>query len=324
MDKEEITAIDMPFEVRRYSAECKNDWNQFVANSKNGTFLFNRDYMDYHSDRFKDHSLMIYRKGKLYALLPANEREYVFYSHQGLTYGGMILNVKATALDIVNVFALINNYLKLQGFQKVVYKAIPWIYHRCPAQEDLYAIFRNTSSLRIVGRNISSTIIQCNKIKFIESRKSGIRKAIASNIVVRESDDLTSFWNVLTANLRNKYGVIPVHTLEEIQLLQSRFPQNIKLYLAYKEDKVLGGTLLYITGQVVHTQYISASVEGKELGVLDMLFDYIINHEYTNFPYFDFGQSTEEMGHVINKSLIFQKEGFGGRGMCYDIYEYDL
>lgn len=312
------------FEIVRYNPEQKNSWNQFVANSKNGTFLFDRNYMDYHSDRFSDYSLMIYRKGKLYALLPANEKGHTLFSHQGLTYGGMIMNDKVTALEMVDVFALINSYLKQQGVEKVIYKAVPWIYHQRPAQEDLYAMFRNSKSFRIIGRNLSSTIMQSNKIKFIESRKSGIRKATANNITVCKSDDFASFWEILNTNLKNRYGVAPVHTLEEIQLLQSRFPQNIKLYLAYKDEKVLGGTLLYLTKQVVHTQYISASVEGKELGVLDLLFDYIINQEYTNYPYFDFGQSTEEMGHVLNESLIFQKEGFGGRGMCYDIYEYGL
>jgi hypothetical protein len=312
------------FEIVKYSAEQKNNWNQFVLNSKNGTFLFDRNYMDYHSDRFCDYSLMIYRKGKLNALLPGNEKDNVFYSHQGLTYGGMIMNDKVTSLEMIDVFSLVNAYLKQNGFQKVVYKAIPWIYHQRPAQEDLYAMFRNIESLRIIGRNISSTIIQNNKIKFIESRKSGIRKALANNLSVRKSDDMATFWEILDTNLKNKYGVSPVHTLEEIQLLQSRFPQNIKLYQTYKGDKALGGTLLYLTKQVVHTQYISTSLEGKELGALDMLFDYIINQEYTNYPYFDFGQSTEEMGHILNESLIFQKEGFGGRGMCYDIYEYEL
>lgn len=312
------------FEIVKYSAEQKNNWNQFVLNSKNGTFLFDRNYMDYHSDRFCDYSLMIYRKGKLNALLPGNEKDNVFYSHQGLTYGGMIMNDKVTSLEMIDVFSRVNAYLKQNGFQKVVYKAIPWIYHQRPAQEDLYAMFRNSKSLRIIGRNISSTIIQNNKIKFIESRKSGIRKALANNLSVRKSDDMATFWEILDTNLKNKYGVSPVHTLEEIQLLQSRFPQNIKLYQTYKGDKALGGTLLYLTKQVVHTQYISTSLEGKELGALDMLFDYIINQEYTNYPYFDFGQSTEEMGHILNESLIFQKEGFGGRGMCYDIYEYEL
>lgn len=311
------------FEIVRYTANLKNDWNQFVANSKNGTFLFYREYMEYHSDRFLDYSLMIYRKGKLYSLLPANQVNTIFYSHQGLTYGGVIMGNKVTVLETVEMFSLINEYLRKRAFAQVVYKSIPFIYHIAPSQEDLYALFK-VCNAKIVGRNISSTINQINKIKFIESRKSGIRKALANNIEIRQSEDLAAFWNILDTNLKNKYGVAPVHSLAEIKLLQSRFPQNIKLYLAYLNDIALGGTLLYITKQVVHTQYISASLEGKELGVLDLLFEYLINHEYTNYLYFDFGQSTEQQGAYLNESLIFQKEGFGGRGLCYDIYAYDL
>lgn len=311
------------FEIERYTADQKAIWNQFVLNSKNGTFLFDRNYMDYHSDRFEDYSLMIYRKGRLYSLLAANKMGSVLYSHQGLTYGGVIMSDKVTVADSVEMFRVINACLKESGFEKVIYKPIPFIFHQHPAQEDLYALFR-TSNAKIIGRNISSTIIQSDKMKFIESRKSGIRKALSNGITVRQSNDLSAFWEILDTNLKNKYGVAPVHTLSELQLLQSRFPQNIKLYLAYKDDIALGGSLLYVTKQVVHTQYISANIEGKELGVLDLLFDYLINHEYTNYPYFDFGQSTENMGSVLNESLIFQKEGFGGRGMCYDIYEYDL
>ena len=311
------------FEIVKYSSDLKNDWNQFVANSKNGTFLFQRDYMDYHSERFSDCSLMIYRKSKLYSLLPANKVGLTFYSHQGLTYGGLIMSNKVTVLEVVEMFSFLNDYLRNLGFERVVYKPIPFIYHINPSQEDLYALFRACNA-KLIGRNISSTIIQSNKLKFIESRKSGIRKASANKVEIRVSEDLNVFWDILDTNLKNKYGVAPVHTLSEIALLHSRFPQNIKLYLAYKDGIALGGTLLYITKQVVHTQYISASLEGKELGVLDLLFEYLINHEYTDYLYFDFGQSTEQMGNILNESLIFQKEGFGGRGLCYDIYEYDL
>lgn len=311
------------FRIEPYSVEHKNVWNVFVEGAKNSTFLFNRDYMDYHADRFQDCSVMVYRKDKLYALLPANRKDDILYSHQGLTYGGLIMSPKATALDILETFQALNEYLKNCGISKVIYKPLPYIYHQIPSQEDLYALFKTTNA-RIIGRNISSTIYQGNKIKFVESRKSGIRKALSHEITVRMTDDYESFWQILDTNLKNKYGVAPVHTLDEIRLLQSRFPKNIKLYLAYKGEEALGGTVLYLTKQVVHTQYISANLEGKELGVLDLLFDHLINHEYTNFPVWDFGQSTEDMGHVLNESLIFQKEGFGGRGVCYDIYEYIL
>ena len=311
------------YNVELYTPERKKEWNIFIENAKNSTFLFDRNYMDYHADRFQDFSLMIYRKNKLYALLPANKKNDVLYSHQGLTYGGLIMSKKSTTLEVIETFQAINSFLKEQNIDKVIYKPIPYIYHQVPSQEDLYALFKTTDA-RIIGRNISSTIYQENKIKFIESRKSGIRKALSNGITIQESNDYAAFWDILNTNLKNKYGVSPVHSLSEITLLQSRFPKNIKLYLACKDNKALGGTVLYLTPRVIHTQYISASIEGKELGVLDLLFDFLINHEYTSFTIFDFGQSTENMGNVLNESLIFQKEGFGGRGMLYDIYEYNL
>lgn len=313
------------FEVKLYTAQNKNEWNRFLETAKNATFLFNRDYMDYHSDRFQDNSLMVYRKGALYAMLPANRRENTLYSHQGLTYGGLIMNKKATTAEILEVFGLIHDFVRAQGIEKVIYKPTPYIYHTIPAQEDLYALFRLTDA-HIIGRNISSTIYQEDKVKFIESRKSGIRKAKNNNISIEESEDFAAFWEILESNLQMRYGVKPVHSLAEMQLLSGRFPERIKLFLARSEDgRALGGTVIYITGsRVVHTQYISANIEGKELGALDLLFDHLINTVYRDYPIFDFGQSTEDQGRVLNESLIFQKEGFGGRGMLYDIYEYSL
>lgn len=310
-------------EIIDYIDAKKTEWNQFVVNSKNGTFLFNRDYMDYHSDRFDDLSLMIYKKGKLYSLLPGNIVGDTYYSHKGLTYGGLIMNNKVTVEDVLIIFSKINEYLKEKGIKTVIYKPTPYIYHRLPSQEDIYALFRICKAMKI-GCNISSTISQNDKIKFVESRKSGIRKALANGIEVSISQDFASFWNILDNNLKNKYGVAPVHSLEEIELLHSRFPTNLKLYMAYKDGIAVGGTLIYLMERVVHTQYISASPEGKEMGALDLLFDKLINQQYNNYTWFDFGQSTENNGYELNENLIFQKEGFGGRGMCYDIYEYTL
>ena len=43
---------DQKWSITRYSAENKERWDRFVRLSKNGTFLLQRDYMDYHADRF--------------------------------------------------------------------------------------------------------------------------------------------------------------------------------------------------------------------------------------------------------------------------------
>ncbi|WP_456087500.1 GNAT family N-acetyltransferase [Parabacteroides sp.] len=310
------------FEVVRYNVRLKAAWNQFVSNSRNGTFLFYRDYMDYHSDRFEDYSLMIYRKGNLCALYPANKVDNILYSHQGLTYGGLLFSFKISAEDVLLIFQYINSFLKDQGIVKVIYKAMPWIYHICPAEEDLYALFRLRAKL--IGRNLSSTICRSHVLKFTESRKSGLRKAIKNNIIVKESDDFDSFWHILSDNLNQKYSTSPVHSIDEIKLLHERFPDEIKLFVALLGQNIIAGTVIYVTRQVIHTQYISANPIGKELGALDLLFDHLINHEFQSYPYFDFGQSTENNGSFLNQSLIFQKEGFGGRGVVYDIYEYDL
>lgn len=310
-------------EIRRYRREDKELWNSFVSKARNATFLFDRNYMDYHADRFEDNSFMFYHKGKLKAVLPANVAGDTLYSHQGLTYGGLLFDKKATVEDVLECFDSLNSWLRKNGISKVVYKALPWIYQQYPSQEDLYALTWKCKA-QLISRDIASTIVVDNKLKFAESRKSGIRKALSLNIEVGESNDVDGFWHVLEDNLGNRYNAKPVHTASEMKLLMSRFPNSIKLYVAKMNGEIVGGTLIYVTSQVVHTQYISASVEGKKHGALDLLFDYIINKVYANCRYFDFGKSTEQGGAYLNEPLIFQKEGFGGRGVCYDWYQWEL
>ena len=310
-------------EIRRYRREDKELWNSFVSKARNATFLFDRNYMDYHADRFDNNSFMFYHKGKLKAVLPANVAGDTLYSHQGLTYGGLLLDKKATVEDVLECFDSLNSWLRKNGISKVVYKALPWIYQQYPSEEDLYALTWKCKA-QLISRNIASTIVIDNKLKFAESRKSGIRKALSLNIEVGESNDVDGFWHVLEDNLGNRYNAKPVHTASEMKLLMSRFTNNIKLYVAKMNGEIVGGTLIYVTPQVVHTQYISASVEGKKHGALDLLFDYIINKVYANCRYFDFGKSTEQGGAYLNEPLIFQKEGFGGRGVCYDWYQWEL
>ena len=310
-------------EIRRYRREDKELWNSFVSKARNATFLFDRNYMDYHADRFDDNSFMFYHKGKLKAVLPANVAGDTLYSHQGLTYGGLLLDKKATVEDVLECFDSLNSWLRENGISKVVYKALPWIYQQYPSEEDLYALTWKCKA-QLISRDISSSIVIDNKLKFAESRKSGIRKALSLNIEVGESNDVDGFWHVLEDNLGNRYNAKPVHTASEMKLLMSRFSNNIRLYVAKMNGEIVGGTLIYVTPQVVHTQYISASVEGKKHGALDLLFDYIINKVYANCRYFDFGKSTEQGGAYLNEPLIFQKEGFGGRGVCYDWYQWEL
>ena len=300
-----------------------DEWNLFVAASKNGTFLFDRHFMDYHSDRFCDHSLLVYRDQRLYALLPANQKDDTLVSHGGLTYGGLVTDSRCSAKGVLDAFTAINEYLRQQGFRHVVYKAVPWIYHQLPAEEDLYAL-TSVCHARLTIRDISSAIIGDRKMRFSESRKSGIRKAHRQGLTIAESTDFATFWQILNENLTGKYGVRPVHSVAELELLHSRFPEKIRLYMVFDGETPVGGTLLFLTPQVLHTQYISANAFGKQHGAIDLLFDHLINNTYKDYPYIDFGKSTVSDSADLNEQLIFQKEGFGARAVCYDTYEYDL
>ena len=311
------------FEIRRYTPEHVDEWNQFVAESKNGVFLFDRRYMDYHSDRFCDHSLMFYSDGRLLAVLPAHQSGDTLCSHNGLTYGGLVMSPRLTVVQTMHLFQEMNDYLRSQGIRHVSYKAIPWIYHRLSAEEDLYALYHECHA-RIVARDFATNIYLSAGLRWERVRRRGIVRARNAGVVVERSNHYEAFWQVLADNLMNKYGVKPVHSLQEIELLHGRFPQNIQLYQAVREGKVLGGVVLYISSQVVHAQYSSASPEGKKLGVIDLLYDQIFK-DYRDYPYFDFGRSTEHPdGSGLNENLVFQKEGYGGRGLCYDIYEWDV
>lgn len=309
-------------EIKRYKPEDKEVWNELMTRSKIDTFLFNRNFIDYHSDRFYDHSFLIYKKGKVEAILPGNSSDGIYYSHQGLTYGGLVSSITMTTTDVLNTFQLVNEEIKKDGIKKVIYKPVPTIYHLMPSQEDIYALYQLGATK--IGCNISSTIFLNNKIPFTESRKSGIRKAKKNNISIEESCDFEGFWQILEDNLMNTYNKKPVHSLDEIQHLKNNFPENIKLFTAVYENCIVGGCVLFIMKNIIHIQYISANEFGKQNGALDLLFDILINELFTNYKIFDFGQSTEQMGRYLNNGLIFQKEGFGGRGIVYEIYEYNI
>lgn len=115
-----------------------------------------------------------------------------------------------------------------------------------------------------------------------------------------------------------------MHTLDEMLLLQSRFPDNIIQYSAYREGHIIGGITFYISQQVVHGQYSGTNDEGKEYGAMEAIYEQVMYQDYKDWPYLDFGSSTEEQGSVINAGLIAHKEGYGGRGVVYDTYEWEL
>lgn len=305
--------------VKRYQIADKPIWDAFVDASKNGTFMLKRGYMDYHSDRFIDYSMMFYDNNKLVAVFPSSLHDIELRSHGGLTYGGLITSTDIRIQQVIEIFSALKEYMQEQNISSLLYKRVPEIYYRYPSDEDLYALYRIGATL--VRRDISSTIYLPSKIKFSERRKRGSKQAAKQGIEVKQSTDYAGYINMLSEVLQKYHDTKPVHTANELELLASRFPENIKLYAAYKDDRMLAGVVIFETDKVAHAQYIANSDEGRQCGALDAVMDCLINEQYADKEYFDFGVSTENNGMYLNEGLVTQKQEFGGRGIAYDFYE---
>lgn len=309
----------MQLSVVKYQSEYKEVWDNFVRNSKNGTFLFERDFMEYHSDRFKDYSLMVFENTKLIALLPANIKDDVVYSHQGLTYGGVLFLKDIYTVNTLLVYREVLAFINRQNILQLVYKQIPNIYYDTFADENLYAAY--ILKAKLYRRDLLSVINLKASYKLNELRRRSIKKGVKNDTIVKKENSFDAFWNeVLIPNLKEKHGVGPVHSLAEIQKLHNLFPENICQYNAYINNEIVAGVTLFINKKTVHCQYISGLSSKNELGGLDFLFNYLITKVFNTYDYFDFGISNEELNDQLNKGLLFWKESYGARSVFQDFY----
>ena len=307
--------------IEKYNSAKKYEWNDFVKKSKNATFLFFRDYMDYHSDRYEDHSLMIYDDEKLIALFPANRKDDLLVSHGYLTYGGLLVDYQMRTAVMLRLFDELKSYCNLIDVHRIIYKTIPYIYHSKPSEEDLYSLFRNNAKLN--KREVSSCIYLPD-FKVPLNRKNGFNKATKNNLVLKESDDFEAFIQIANKTLEAKYGTSAVHTSAELKMLHEKFPENIKFFGAYIENDLLGGAIIFQNKSVAHAQYLHTSEEGKKYRTLDFIIVTLLTGYYKNYTYFDFGHSTENGGQYLNEALINLKEEYGGAAVCYDSYNIEL
>ena len=313
----------------RYTAEMVDKWDEFVSKARNSTLLHLRGYMDYHADRFQDASLVFTDEGdNIVALLPAclsrNDSKIVV-SHQGLTYGGYILAPRTHTAVVEEVFsASLECYRKEMGINTLVLKHIPYIYNSQPCDEELYFIHRQGGLL--IERGLSQAIDLSTPLPMNKLRQRCLSKARQHNVRVgiAESQQQWTAFHQMLATVLVRHNTSPVHSADELWLLHCRFPKQIVLYCAYKDTRLVAGTILYHSPCVTHTQYLASSDEGRECGALDLVIHEAMNDEAVKSRrYLDFGISTEHDGH-LNHGLTLQKEGFGARGVCYDIYKITL
>ncbi|MGB0525357.1 MAG: GNAT family N-acetyltransferase [Flammeovirgaceae bacterium] len=309
-------------EVKSYDARYFKQWNQLIAQSNHATFMLDRNFMEYHQERFQDASIVLVDADeKLIACLPANRVADKIYSHQGLSYGGFVFSPKLTIEKKMTAYRKGFEFYKKQGMHSLVYKALPPYYHK-EEHQAIDLIARLGGSL--VNRETSSVVDLQQEKTYQKRRKRMIARALKQGLKVETTDQLTRFWAVLEANLLKRYQKAPVHTLEEISLLANRFPKHIKLIQATYEEQVVGGMLLFDSNPCVHAQYIASNEIGRQYGALDLIVDAIIDQYKLTHRYFSLGISDDRQSQTINKGLKEWKDGFGARDFYHSYYQYQF
>jgi len=310
------------YTVKKYTENDYAIWNDFIEHAKNATFLFHRDFMEYHKDRFEDYSLLVLDGEKLVAVLPANKNGETLYSHQGLTYGGLVYSDKMKLASVIRVFKAVLFFLSDYKIQKLQLKLIPSIYHQKPAEELNYILF--LLEARLIRRDTLAIIDLFQSYYLSKIRKRGIKTGINNSLIIKEVDDFEDFWNkILIPNLVKKHEARPVHSLEEIKRLKKLFPEKIRQFNVYENEVIVAGTTIFESSMVAHSQYISGREDKNELGGLDLLFYKLISEVFKNKRFFDFGISNENHGRKLNKGLSYWKESFGANIIVHDFYEVE-
>ncbi|MFT5890275.1 MAG: hypothetical protein ACI9Y7_000365 [Dokdonia sp.] len=310
------------YTVQTYQASAYKTWNDFIGSAKNATFLFHRDFMEYHSDRFTDHSVLVYKGSKLVAVLPANVVDQQLYSHQGLTYGGLVLSPKVKLTDVIEGCQALLKHLHDQGITTLHLKELPSFYSELPSEEMAYVL--QLAQAKCTRVDTASVIDYRNRLSIQSNRIEGVKKAKKQGLCMEETHDFTAFWDeILLPNLDKRHSAKPTHTLEEIIQLKAKFSKNIRQFNVYKEDQIVAGATIFETKTTAHVQYISANEQKQELGALDFLFSALITDTFSGKWFFDFGISNEQQGKKLNKGLSYWKECFGARTHVHRFYEIE-
>lgn len=318
----------MDINIDQYNFRDAEDWDNLVAASTSGTFLHSRRFLAYHGDRFHDESLCLRAPdGALLGVIPAARDphyEEVVVSHPGITYGGIVHAGKLKGAAMLSALSAVIQAFRNIGYRKLRYKSVPRIYHTAPAEDDLYALFR-LNALRY-RCDVSVAVDLAGRLPVSARRQRGYQKAFKAGLIIKEGIEyISAFWAVLEENLRNRHGVRPTHTLDEISLLWARFPNHMRLVVALEEGSVVAGTLLFLDNNVHHAQYIAATPRGHQLSALDFIFsDSIKIADAAGARYFDFGICNKNDGSVINDGLYNFKAEFGGAGVVHEFYEIEL
>lgn len=325
--------------IKKYTDEDYNEWDMFISNSVNGTFLQSRKFLCYHpKDRFIDHSLMVFdKKGNLLAVVPACEiqqgrEEKIFFAHKGSTFGGIVFSYKSYKVQrIISIIEKIEMYLLMHDFSLIKYKITPDIFS-AESSEVLQFCLMHKGYL---SKCDLSLYVELNHEQYdvyksmSQGKRTDVNNCVKAGMEYREiktRDEIAEFYTVLVQNLK-KYEAKPVHSLEElIDFKENRLADVCVFRGVFLEDKmVAGGMLFKFSDSCVHTQYLCALEEYNKLSPMSFLYYSILcEMKEKEYEIVSWGTSTEDEGKYVNVGLTKSKEAYGSRYSLNRTFEKTL
>lgn len=343
--------------IKRFNFEKADfeEWNLFIQTTSLGHFFFQTDYLFYHKERFTDFSLLIYNEKKvLICVVPAclkstasinftvNFTEKILYSHQGLTFGGFIFKDKLPFLEKQKCISACLDFLKENNFTSLIIKPLPSYFLTDLNREDsLPRLLYNGILKNKVWRVEANSIIPLPKNEleyqqitypnYSKRKKRNLQKASKSDLKVEKTELATDFWTSIEENLKKHHGILPVHSAEEIQLLQTNFNQNIYFFVVKDaKNAILASCVAFVYQTCIHLQYMAATPKGREKSALDFMIDefiknypiYFDKNSIQNSTYLSLGVSERRDNKgSINEGLFKWKEEFGSKVFSHFVYQ---
>jgi len=298
------------YEARSYNPQLKGEWDNLVGRAKNSNFLFLRDYMDYHSEKFEDHSLMFYKDDMLLGCLPVNLTERTLHSHQGLTYGGLLMHPKIRFENVCSIMSLLLAHLRENSFSSLVYNPMPYIYHHLPSDEDLAAL--SDLGAQIVASKAICVIKNDHGGRISRNRKRDVDRFLRTGLTIGRSYHFEEFMTLCEANLTERFAAVPVHNSTTMQALANKFPDHIKLYAASDQGTMIAGVVIYCNQGCAKVQYIACTDVGRKIGAIAAIYLHILEHVLPPNTWLEFGHSLTPAGK-FNRGVHNYKESFGAR-----------
>ncbi len=301
-------------------------WDSFVLESNNGTIFHTRQFLNYHKIRkFKDCSFIFKNKDNIEAVFSGAVVDGVLHSHPGASFGGFIYNNLSFEFG-KKIVELLIEFAKKNNLRDMVVIPTPFIYYNNYNEVMEYCLYMN--GFNTIEYYISSFVdLKVDLLDQMHDRKKRYIKKMQNEVEIKISSDLDSFYPILISN-KLKHKAKPTHSLEELKILKKKFPNKIILLLSYKNKKIIGGALNFITNKrtcILFYNMIDYNYQNLQVSSLQ-IYESLKWAKKNKLNFLDIGVSQLYKNSEIipHESLINFKEQFGAKTMIRKVMKLKL